>query len=72
MLFDFKCRKCGETEEHWVSSSVRTVRCKCGQEATRVINGGKAILDPISGDFPGATMKWARHHEKAAQQQSSE
>ena len=69
MLFDFRCRKCGEKEEHWVSSSVYTVRCKCGAEADRCA-GGTAVLDPISGDFPGATLKWARHHEQAAKQSS--
>ena len=70
MLFDFKCSKCGATEEHWVGSDVRTVRCKCGSDANRMVTGGNVYLDPISGDFPGATMKWARHHEKAAKQSS--
>lgn len=66
MIFDFRCDKCGTKEEHWVTSDTRTVRCKCGAEAARCL-GGKTYLDPISGDFPGATLKWARHHEQAAQ-----
>jgi len=70
MLFDFRCRECGEKEEHWVTSSTTQVRCKCGGEANRVISGVQSILDPISGDFPGATLTWARHHEKMAKQSS--
>jgi hypothetical protein len=70
MIFDFKCSK-GHKEEYWVKSSVRTVRCKvCDEEATRCISGAMVSLDPISGDFPGATMKWAKHHERAAKQSS--
>lgn len=67
MLFDFRCKSCNKVEEHWVSSDIHTVECQCGEVATRCV-GGTVILDPISGDFPGATMKWARHHEKAAKQ----
>jgi hypothetical protein len=66
MLFDFRCRSCGELEEHSVKSDTRKVRCSCGGEADRVITGTMASLDPLSGDFPGATLKWARHHEQAA------
>lgn len=70
MIFDFKCRECGTTKEHWVTSSTRTVRCNCGGDANRVISGVTSILDPISGDFPGATAKWAKHHEMMAKRSS--
>lgn len=70
MIIDFRCQTCNKIEEHWVHSSTRQVRCKCGEVATRVISGTMPVLDPISGDFPGATMKWARHHEQAAKQSS--
>jgi len=70
MLIDFRCKTCSTKEEHWVSSDTTTVRCKCGGEATRVISGGNFNLDPISGHFPGATLKWAKHHEKMAKQSS--
>jgi len=69
MLFDFKCSN-EHVEEHWVSSDIRKVRCSCGKEATRMVSGVRTILDPLSGDFPGATLSWARHHEKAARQSS--
>jgi putative FmdB family regulatory protein len=71
MLFDFRCGQCKALEEHWVTSSTTQVRCKkCGGAANRVISGTMTSLDPISGDFPGATLKWARHHEQAAKKQS--
>jgi hypothetical protein len=71
MLFDFRCRSCGELEEHWVGSDARNERCsKCGSVSDRVVSGTMPVLDPISGHFPGSTMKWARHHEKAAKKGS--
>jgi hypothetical protein len=70
MLFDFRCQQCKELEEHWVTSSTHQVRCKCGGTANRVVSGTMPNLDPLSGDFPGATLKWARHHEQAAKKQS--
>jgi len=69
MLFDFKC-PCGQKIEHWVKSDIRQVPCACGKEATRVTNGGMPVLEGISGDFPGAAIKWAKHHEQAARRQS--
>lgn len=67
MLFDFKCEDCNKVEEHWVASDCRQVRCKvCDGTANRMISGVMTILDPMSGDFPGSTLKWARHHEQMA------
>lgn len=68
MIFDFRCSKCNELEERWVSSDTRQVRCKCGGTANRTVSGANTHLDPLSGDFPGATLKWAKHHEKMAKQ----
>lgn len=62
-LFDFRCPD-GHVEEHLVNGEADTVRCTCGLEATRMITGTRTKLDPISGDFPGATIKWAREHER--------
>jgi hypothetical protein len=71
MLYDFRCPK-GHVEEHWVKSNTKTVRCKsCGEDSDRIISGGNFVLDPLSGDFPGATLKWAKHHEATAKQSSN-
>jgi hypothetical protein len=67
-LFDFKCSN-GHCTEHLVEDSVTSIRCACGVESTRMISPVKTVLDHISGDFPGATMKWARHREQKIQQE---
>lgn len=72
MIFDFRCGTCDHVEEKWVKSDVYTQQCsECGSVSNRLVSGGHAVLDPISGDFPGATMKWARHHEQMAKKSSS-
>lgn len=44
---------------------------KCGDPyAIRTIGAPGVKLDPISGDFPGATLAWERSHEKAARNES--
>ena len=67
-LFDFKCSE-GHYKEHLVDDSVTSIRCDCGAESTKVISPVKSVLDHISGDFPGATMKWARDREQKIQQE---
>jgi len=70
MIFDFRCKNQHVTE-HWVTSDTRHVRCdECGEQADRMITGGCVVLDALSGDFPGATLKWARHHEQMAKKSS--
>lgn len=65
-LYDFKCLN-GHITEHFVNSETRTVKCpECDQDAKRIISPVTSVLDAISGDYPGATMKWAREHSKAA------
>jgi len=64
MLFDFKCPE-NHIAEHYVSSDVTEFLCsECGLTATRIISPVRAKLDPISGDFPGATIKWAKNREQ--------
>jgi hypothetical protein len=64
MLFDFKCDKDHVTEK-LVSSDVTEVTCpECDGVALRQISAVRSKLDHISGDFPGATMRWARQREE--------
>jgi len=44
--------------------------CRCGADAKRLVSGGNFELDPISGDFPSATKKWADKHEQASKTKS--
>lgn len=64
-LNDYRCVTCGEVFEELAEMS-HEVRCKCGSKATRLISPVRTHLDALSGDFPGAAMKWAKEHEKAA------
>lgn len=67
ILFEFRCQSCNTKEEHLTTRDTTQVRCKkCDSVSNRVISGGRPLLDPISGDFPGSTIKWARHHERMA------
>lgn len=66
VLNDFKCRDCGERFEALEQSDRKITRCRlCGGDADRLLAAPRAKLDPISGDFPGATLRWERMHEAA-------
>lgn len=63
-LFDFQCQE-GHVTESFVNNDVLESDCKvCGQTAARILTAPRVFLDPISGDFPGATMSWAAKREK--------
>lgn len=67
-VFNYKCPD-GHINEHFVKGSPKTVDCKnCGRPATRQLAMPRSVLEPFSGDFAGATIKWAEQHERAAKQ----
>jgi|TARA_B100001059_G_C17760311_1_gene542434 hypothetical protein len=69
ILFDFKCED-GHVDEHFVTSDTTEVTCKeCGKIATRLVSAPRVSLEPFSGDFAGATMKWVRDREKKLQKE---
>ena len=58
-LYDFKCPNDHVTES-LVDSDHTTAKCKvCSKDAIRLVSAPSIGLDPISGDFPGATARWA-------------
>ena len=62
LIYDFTCPN-GHTHESWVDSKVRTDQCpECELVATRIISGTSFTLEGVTGDFPGAAMKWDRKH----------
>jgi hypothetical protein len=65
---DFQCPD-GHTKEYFVSDDVVLTRCECGKDAKRVISPIRSVLEPHSGDFAGATMKWARDRERKIKQE---
>jgi hypothetical protein len=65
MLFDFKCQT-GHVFEQNVAASVREVVCpECTSNAVRIISA-PALKIPFNADYPGASYKWARYHEKGS------
>lgn len=69
-IFDFKCSDDHVTES-LIDESIREAPCKtCGNVATRVISPVASMLDIASGDFPGATAKWARDRQRKINQEN--
>jgi|TARA_R110001632_G_scaffold34913_1_gene88466 hypothetical protein len=67
-LYDYKC-VLGHLNEHLVKGSPDTQLCKtCGAYATRQLCSPTSYLEPFSGDFAGASIKWANKHEKGRAQ----
>ncbi len=66
-MYDFKCKDSHITEA-FVDVDTKEVRCSvCDGTATRILTPPRIYLDPISGDHPSATSKWARQRaEKLA------
>ncbi len=63
---EFRCPECNDKFERLVESNTTTAGCSCGGEANKVVSAVRCVLDPLSGHFPSATDKWAKHHENAA------
>ena len=62
-VFDFECAA-GHRNEMFVESDVHSMQClTCGKIARRLLAAPRSKLDPLSGDFPGATMKWEANRE---------
>jgi len=66
--FDFRCSK-NHVSELWVESEDRPTCPVCDGELTKLLSKPTVSLDPISGSFPGATMKWAKDRAKKIQKE---
>ena len=61
-IYEYRCKKCVTVFEAWVKMSDRLLSdCpECGTTCDMKISAVRSMLDPISGDFPGATMSWEK------------
>lgn len=67
--FDFRCDN-NHTDEYWVDHTVTTTQCNhCDSRAERLISTPSLGLDPLSGDFYGATRKWHKNREQKLKQE---
>jgi len=63
-FYDYKCAA-GHVNEHMVKGSPDLMQCKeCSGLATRQLSSPRPVLEPFSGDFAGASIKWAKDHER--------
>jgi hypothetical protein len=62
---DFRCLD-GHITERFLRYDTDAVQCDtCHGIATKIISAPRFTLEGVSGDFPGAAMKWDTRHEKA-------
>jgi len=66
--FDFRCKN-NHITEHWIDADEQPTCPICDAETTKLLSAPNVSLDPISGSFPGATMKWAKDREKKIQKE---
>lgn len=68
-MYEFRCEN-GHVIERFEDEMVRWVNCGlCHKLAERIVSAPRIGLDPISGDFPGATMAWERRREEKMAQE---
>ena len=63
MIFGYRCLDCGEEFGFGLPAKMTDNKCPCGGECEPAYLDKHTIrfhLEPISGDFPGATRKWAK------------
>jgi len=65
-VYDYTCKSCGETQEHFVANSdVALVVCKhCGGRAVRQIPAPRFSLPGYDPAFPTAWDQWGKKAEK--------
>ena len=64
ILYDWKCKK-NHAFEELASSTTKELPCpNCGARAIRQVSAPLAVLEGVTGDFPGAAMKWEKKHSR--------
>lgn len=67
VMNDFMCGDCGTVTEKFVDVEFKTIECpECHGDATLLQAMPTVKLDGCSGDFPGASERWARIREEKA------
>ena len=63
---DVQCSE-GHIHEVFIDSKSTKTECPepgCNRVAERIISPVRSKLDPTSGDYPGATIKWQKDREQ--------
>ena len=65
--YDFKCTECNQIEEHWCDANDNFMTCRdCGETTQRVISAIRTHF--VGHGWPDKDDKWAKDHERAANQ----
>ncbi len=73
-LYDFKCDRCGNTEEYFAGYEERVLPCKCGGQMIRQISHSYGIVMgvPAAGYYDenlGTYINSNRHKRQVMQEQ---
>ena len=73
-MYDYHCEECDDVFEALTRMEDRMNHpCpKCGNASHMKIGAPNIGLDPISGDFPGATAKWERNRKQKMAQEAKQ
>lgn len=76
LCVDVKCPS-GHVNETYIDSKLKSCECPqegCTEVAERIISPVRSSLDPTTGAFPGATMKWmeTRNRQMARERKAVE
>ena len=66
VILDVRCTECGNVDEVLGQHDAEFNCSVCGGTARKIISTVRCSLEGVSGDFPGAAMKWTRQHEQGA------
>ena len=66
VIMDVRCTECGNVDEVLGRYDAEFDCSACGGTARKIISPVRCSLEGVSGDFPGAAMKWTRQHEQGA------
>jgi len=71
-IYEYVCKRCDDAFDALVRMDDRLVQpCpECGEASDMKISAPTIGLDPISGDFPGATSKWERNRKQKMAQEA--
>ena len=65
-IYDVRCTSCDEITEVF-GRAEDEFRCgACSGPVNIIVSPGHFVLEGVSGDYPGATIKWERDHERRA------
>lgn len=62
-VFDYQCKN-AHVFECFVTDESEQHCPHCNETGSRMISAPRVYLDPASGHFPGATMKWLNSRDK--------